>query len=288
MILRHYNKQLDGEFCLSLHEPAFDWEEARRNKLIHILWNHSDQEVLLEIDGYRYPLPPESIITTTFYHEVSILEHARSLVIFSFNREYYCIHDHDKEVSCYGIIFSSTQEQLVMSLNEEFQRKLRLLLEVFIDEFQYKDTIQGEMLLMLLKRLIIICTRLAKDQNGLNKKQTEEVDVVRRFNFLVDKHFRTVKTVKEYADLMYKSPKTLSNIFSKTGDRTPLQIIHERIVLEARRLLSYTDKNINEIAFDLGFEEAATFFKMFKKHMKESPQSYRNKLKKGDQGTIAI
>ncbi len=279
MILEHHNKRLGGLFTLTLNEPRFNWQQADRNKLIHILWNHSDKEVMLELDGYPLRLPPESLITTTFYHQVSIEKNARSLVTFSFNREFYCVRDHDAEVSCNGIIFFGAQQQFVTPLNKEYQKKLVLLLEVLKDEFAHKDNIQGEMLVILLKRLIIICTRLAKNQKGLDQNPNEEVDIIRKFNFLVDLHYKEVKTVKEYADLLHKSPKTLSNIFSKTGEKTPLQIIHERTILEARRLLTYTDKNINEIAYELGFDEPATFFKLFKKHLNESPQNFRNKFK---------
>ncbi len=288
MILKHINRNLDGQFKLTINEPKFNWKQSNQSNLIHILWNHSNQDVILELDGYPVTLPPEGVLTSTFYHQVSIRKGAELLEIFSFNRQYYCIYDHDKEVSCNGIIFFGSQQQVIISLDNGYQRKMKVLLEVFVDEFRQKDNIQGEMLVVLLKRLIIICTRLAKIQIGLNKTHNDEVEIIRQFRFLVDMNFKKIKTVKEYSDLLHKSPKTLSNVFSKIGDLTPLQIIHERIVLEARRLLTYTDKNINEITFDLGFEEPATFYKLFKKHLNESPQSFRNSRIKDNMGSIAI
>ena len=288
MILKHANSNLDGQFILTINEPEFNWKESNRYNLIHILWNHSNQYVILELDGYPVTLPPEGVLTSTFYHRVSINKNAELLIIFSFNRQYYCIYDHDTEVSCNGIIFFGAQQQAISSLNKDYRRKMKLLLEVFVYEFRQKDNIQGEMLVVLLKRLIIICTRLAKNEIGLNKTHNDQVEIIRQFNFLVDMNFKKIKTVKQYADLLHKSPKTLSNVFSKIGDLTPLQIIHERIVLEARRLLTYTDKNINEIAYALGFEEPATFFKLFKKHLNESPLSFRNSRTKGNKGSIAI
>lgn len=70
--------------------------------------------------------------------------------------------------------------------------------------------------------------------------------------------------MQEYADLLNKSPKTLSNLFSIYNQKSPLQIIHERISLESKRLLVYTDKSTKEIAFELGFEEVAHFSRFFK------------------------
>ena len=78
-----------------------------------------------------------------------------------------------------------------------------------------------------------------------------QIDLVRKFNVLVDRNFKSKKTVGEYADLLFKSPKTLSNLFAKHNQKTPLQIIHERTVLKAKRLFMHTDKSFKEIAFDL-------------------------------------
>ena len=143
---------------------------------------------------------------------------------------------------------------------------------------QSKDELQLEMLQMMLKRFIILCTRIHKSQNNISKLDDKEVNIIREFNFLVEQHFKTKHTVKEYADLMIKSPKTLSNIFSQLSDKSPLQIIHERKLLEAKRILRYTDKAIKEIAYEIGFEDIQTFSRFFKKMENISPSAFKNSL----------
>ena len=76
---------------------------------------------------------------------------------------------------------------------------------------------------------------------------------------LVDQYFREKKQVQDYADMLCRSPKTLSNLFSACGLPSPLRIIHERIDAEARRLLLYTRKSAKEISAILGFEDLAAF-----------------------------
>ena len=78
--------------------------------------------------------------------------------------------------------------------------------------------------------------------------------------------------------MLNKSPKTLSNLFAKLSNRSPLQIIQDRKMLEARRMLRYTDKTIKEIAYDLGFEDIQTFSRLFKKQESISPINFRNNL----------
>ena len=135
------------------------------------------------------------------------------------------------------------------------------------------------MLQMLLKRLIIKCTRLAKEQLITKTLDNQQIDLIRQFNVLVDLNFKTKRTVRDYAELLNRSPKTLSNLFGKYNQKSPLQIIHERIILEARRLLSYTDLSSKEIAYELGFEEVTPFNKMFKKITDSSPSEFKKMLK---------
>ena len=132
---------------------------------------------------------------------------------------------------------------------------------------------------VLLKRLIIIVTRLARDQ-FINEKGLpgEKLDIVRKYNFLVETHYRSQHQVKFYADQLYKSPKTLSNLFALYNHKSPLLIIQERVTMEAKRLLFYTDKSAKEIAYELGFEDAGTFGRFFKRHTGFATSDFKKKL----------
>ena len=98
---------------------------------------------------------------------------------------------------------------------------------------------------------------------------------------MVEQHFREKHTVGEYADLLYKSPKTLSNVFKKVGSKTPLELIHNRKMIEARRLLHHTDANISDIGYDLGFNDIQAFSRFFKKNEGISPSEFKEKGTKG-------
>lgn len=79
-----------------------------------------------------------------------------------------------------------------------------------------------------------------------------------------------------YAALLFKSPKTISNTFKKISGKTPLQFIQERILLEAKRYLLYTEKDISEIGYELGFPDIQSFSRFFKKNQGVSPSTFRN------------
>ena len=91
-------------------------------------------------------------------------------------------------------------------------------------------------------------------------------------------YFKQQHQVQYYAGLLNKSPKTISNIFTLYSKKTPLQVIQERIVVEARRLFLYTDKSVKEIADFLGFENAAHFSKFFKKCTSQNPSDFKKTI----------
>ena len=175
-----------------------------------------------------------------------------------------------------GFLFGST-DHLFIQLNEQARPRLNLLLDIFIEELKTTDNIQNEMLLVLLKRLIIYITRLAKSEYVPGKKLKEEkLHIIRKFNLLVEGNYRSEHSVRFYANQLCKSPKTLSNFFAIYNHKTPSQVIQERILIEAKRLLSYTGKTVKQITFELGFEDVSYFSNFFKKHTRLSPVDFRN------------
>ena len=242
---------------------------------ITIVWNRNEKPVHIHVDDMAIQLLPNQLMTTTYLQHISYDPEQLPLTAFLFNREFYCISDHDSEVSCNGILFFGTQDLPIITIPEDQKSKFNRLYEVFIDEFSTPDKIQGDMLQMLLKRLIIICTRLAKEQLITQKLDNEQIDIVRKFNVLVDTHYKTKRKVKDYADLLFKSPKTLSNLFSLYHQKSPQQIILDRLTLEAKRLIRFTDLQNQEIAYELGFNDPAHFSRFFKKMTNFSPTQYR-------------
>lgn len=247
------------------------------DNLVSILWNKNSEPVKIKIDSELFLLQPNQIVTTTYLQFISFDMGCPPLHGIVFNREFYCILDHDEEVSCNGILFFGTQELPIITIPENELRKFETLLEVFIDEFETEDQIQGEMLQMMLKRFIIKSVRLAKVQLITKELSNSQIDIIRKFNVLVEVHYLTKRSVKDYADILAKSPKTLSNLFSKYTTKSPQSIIHDRVILEAKRLLHYSEKSISEVAFDLGYEDPAYFSRFFKKHTNRSPKEFKLK-----------
>ena len=168
-----------------------------------------------------------------------------------------------------------------LQLSSAQSEQLKSIIDIFTGEFGIKDNLQEEMLRIILKRFIITCTRIAREKLDVGQDKEKSFDIIRQYYVLVDNHYKEKKQVQDYAEMLYRSPKTLSNLFAAYGLPSPLRIIHERIEAEAKRLLLYTSKSAKEIGEILGFEDLAAFSRFFRKMAKESISEYRKKEKEG-------
>lgn len=239
-----------------------------------ILWSY-DRLIEVVIDGYKVSLEKDNVLFCTPLNKIELPKNNEGMYAFVFNKEFFCIQTHDEHVSCNGLLFFGSSDPQVVKLDQENKRRFSLILEFLKEEFIIKDHVQGEMLRSLLKRLLIVSTRLVSGSLKEPDMPNAQMEVIRQFNLLVEQHFREMHQVQEYANLLFKSPKTLSNFFKKYGEKSPLGIITDRIILEAKRLLLYSDKSIEEIAFELGYQDAGVFSKIFKKKEDTSPSAYR-------------
>ncbi len=240
---------------------------------LQLLWFLSDGNELM-IDGIPHTFNTNQIISLSQHHHV-VYEKISAMKMLRFNSEFYCVLNHDSEVGCKGILYYTPAKIPVVIINGSELLVMNDAWDVTDMELEMKDSLQLEMLQMLLKRILILCTRIYKKQGNMACIDDNQHDLVREYNFLVEKNFRELHNVSHYADLLHKSPKTLTNTFKKIGEKSPLQLIHDRILLESKRLLHYTRKDISEIAYEHGFENVQAFSRFFKKQVGLSPSDFR-------------
>ncbi|MBS1793211.1 MAG: helix-turn-helix domain-containing protein [Acidobacteria bacterium] len=275
------NPETGGELRLTIGESSFDrafFTRDRERKFLTIAWNRGPARKVT-IDEVVYEFPENSLLPLMVSQSFRF-EDAGGVTAWQFNRDFYCIVDNDREVSCVGFLFYGFSGVEFLRPGVKETRKIELLLEVFKDQFEEADNIQSEMLRVLLVRLIIIMTRLARTQLLSGAVVSPgKFELIRQFSLMVENHYREAHDVRFYADRLNKSPKTLANYFALTNSPSPLRIIQERIALEAKRLFHYTDKSSKEIAYELGFEDAAHFSRFFRNQTGKSPSEFRKTLK---------
>ncbi|WP_154855220.1 AraC family transcriptional regulator [Cyclobacterium xiamenense] len=270
---------LDGSFHLADgNDFAVLLKETEKH--LKFIWNYGGLPMHLLVDEQPIVLEANRLLSCTYLQKITVLQKqcAPEVLLLAFNRGFYCVHTHDSEVSCNGFLFFGSNYTPMVELDDAEIGRLRTLVSVLQEEFDTRDQNQEEMLRLLLKRFIIRISRLARKQLIKRKLPENELELIRHFNVLVEEHFKTYHQVNDYADLMHRAPKTLANIFAQQGDKSPLEIIHGRIALEAKRLLLYTEKSSKEIGWELGFEDPSQFNRFFKKQTKLPPRQFREQF----------
>jgi AraC-like DNA-binding protein len=108
------------------------------------------------------------------------------------------------------------------------------------------------------------------------RQRSRRVIYTHEFVRLVRKFFRQERTVKFYADKLCISPKYLSLVIKESTGRSAAEIIDEYVVLEAKNMLRFSSKNVQQVAYDLNFPNQSSFGKYFKHQTGMSPSEFQN------------
>ena len=141
----------------------------------------------------------------------------------------------------------------------------------------FESLLQEQELDMIRVKLLefFITVERAEVRRQAGAAPSQKLALVRAFKKLIDKRFRELKLPKEFADLLHVTPNYLNAVCHELVGRTAGDLIRDRVVLEAKRLLINADLSITEIAYDLNFGDGSYFTKFFRKYAGVTPEEFR-------------
>ena len=152
------------------------------------------------------------------------------------------------------------------------------ILEKIYLEYHAKGEWQSNMLLAYMEVLLIYLSRLYTEQFS-QPKESPDRQLLEKYLSHIEEAYSEFHEVAAYADLMNISAGHLSEFVKKQSGKPAIVHIHERLILEAKRMLLHSDDSIKEIAFQLGFEDASYFNKFFKRLTLQTPLQYRTAIR---------
>jgi len=123
----------------------------------------------------------------------------------------------------------------------------------------------------------------AEAEATARRPRSPQAELVARFREHIEDHFAEQKPLEQHCAQLGVTPSTLTRACRTVAGRSPLELLHERLMLEARRLLSYSSLNISQIAYGLGFEPAY-FSRFFSRREGVSPAAFRRMANEGGRG----
>jgi AraC family transcriptional activator of pobA len=173
--------------------------------------------------------------------------------------------------------FSGEIKNAVIDLPENLHQKINNLFEEIIKESENKQAQGADMLRILILQLFIIISR--SSESRINKAPASyNQTLIRNFQKLIEEHFTNLKLPNEYADLLYITPNHLNAVCKDILGMQAGEVIRNRALLEAKRLLTNPQLNITEIALNLNFSDNSYFTKFFKKVEGITPEQFRKKI----------
>ncbi|MCD1118939.1 helix-turn-helix domain-containing protein [Chryseobacterium turcicum] len=154
-------------------------------------------------------------------------------------------------------------------INQENIKNCRLLITILREEYQGKS--RNNFIKAILRALILLLTE------KLNLQKSKNIDL-QRLEFLTDlinENYTSQKDTDFYAESLNITTHHLNYIVRKLRGSTVKKLVFQRIILEAKRELSYGQKNIKEIAYQLGFTDSSYFSRLFKKQTGISPEIFK-------------
>lgn len=146
-------------------------------------------------------------------------------------------------------------------------------------ETMLAEMVEGKEQNLDMIRLKLLEFFITVDRNCTGTKKAnipqQKLTLLRSFQALIDKHFRDIRLPKEYAELLYVTPNHLNALCQDLLGKTAGDVIRDRVLLEAKRLLTNANMTVTEIAYDLNFDDNSYFNRFFRKYVGMTPDAFR-------------
>lgn len=229
------------------------------------------------IDFRSYPVSAGSffLMSPGQVHSWTLEPDIDGFIIF-FHPSFYKMQAMENNLVAFPFFHSLNANPLI-KLQDESKNVIEFMIDCMHKEFVSAQTID---LRILRSYLEIILLKLGKNYPVELKQDLASGTTykIRQLEELIEKHFVKKKQPSDYADLMNLSPSYLNSICKETLGKTLTNLISERVILEAKRLFSYSDLNVNQVGNRLNFSDSSYFTRFFRKHAGVTPDQFKERL----------
>jgi AraC family transcriptional regulator, transcriptional activator of pobA len=266
-------------FKIFSFEDNCSFDHIQRNNYYSLVWVTSGKGNV-KSDFSEYDFVENTLFAFAPYQPFMFVSVEKvNGICIQFHPDFYCIHMHQKEVACNGVLFNNIYEPPFTLIDATASETFNMLIAQMKTEMQQAALAQYELLVSYLKILLITASRLKTVQLSTpNTADTnlKEPFILQNLKDAIEKDFKTKHSASDYASALNISAKALAKITKIYFNKTLTALISERIIIEPKRELYLTNKAIKEIAYELGYDDEYYFSRFFKTNADVSPQMYRD------------
>ena len=274
-LINPQNGNLAFKFMVFNDGSSFD--HVQRHNYYSLIWVKQGSGKV-RADFKDYDLLAGSLFAFSPYQPFVFITQNIGGVALYFHPDFFCIHKHQAEIACNGVLFNNIYESPFIKVSDDSGVALGHVLTEIRNEIQNTTLAQHEILVSYLKIFLIHCSRLKTEQAPRARTDlaaVKEPFILQNLKDAIEKNFKTKHSAGEYANELNISIKALAKTTKTYFNKTITELISERIIIEAKRELYLTNKTVKEIAYGLGYDDEYYFSRFFKVNTDISPQMYR-------------
>lgn len=199
--------------------------------------------------------------------------------VFFHTKEFYDLNFTYEKVDHYPFFCSLHNTPLIV-LKKAALKIIKSMFSEIVNEYHHTKLMKFSKLPSMVNILYIELSREYLPQKLRDDQNLPYLAKVRQLEDLINKNFVDIKSPGKYARLMYVSEKHLNRMVKVSLNKTTSDLITERIILEAKRMLVFSNKSIAEIIDELGYTDSAYFFRFFKKKTTLTPTVFLKQFRK--------
>ena len=191
--------------------------------------------------------------------------------VFFHSREFYDKRYITSSLSDFEF-YSSFQNTPCLHIDGDVLMNLKALMHELVLENVKNELLKWEKIHSLVTLVYINISRVYVP--SLKIKSPVYMRTIRKFEETIEANYKKTKFAKDYASQLNISEKHLNRITKECFNKTSTQLISDRVLLEAQRLLMHSKYNVNQISDELGFGDPSYFIRFFKKHIGVTPLNF--------------
>lgn len=232
------------------------------------------------IDFNYYPVKDHSIhfVSSGQVHALNRNKESTGHVVI-FSKDFPVLNATDKHILNEFPAFNKTVSSIFTpgaAVFEEIENIVKIMHSEYVGGSAYKEKILSSYVSILLLK----CKNLLTDTDEYKRTDTASLELLQKFNNLMEDNFITLHKVSDYAERLNITPNYLSDVIKKATGKTAGELIHDRIILEAKRLLLHSSITAKELAYTLNFNDPSYFSRFFKTNTGMSPEAFRTEIRK--------
>jgi AraC family transcriptional activator of pobA len=234
-----------------------------------------------EIDFHSYAVQGSGLHFLT-PGQVHLLTFSTSFqgYIVAFSEDFYTFYNPVHQPLSQLPFFQPAKRQPIITLSENEKHYFHNILENMAEDHLSSETDQsliGSYLGLLLQKCALLSQKSAESNEFAS---TGAPELIGRFQELVEKNFLVMHGVQQYAQTLSVSPDYLSKVIKKHLGTSAQEYILDKLLLEAKRLLVFTNLTSKEVAYHVHMDDPSYFSRIFKKKTGLTPNEYRDQVRK--------